>query len=163
MRRKTAWDDQLFNQDVATGSRVLLLLVEDVADPEKRGCTLVRMIFGINLLASNPGAVSGQQKVSMGVMVVSDDAFLAGSAAMPDPTVDAEFPVGGWLFRAQYIVQDETLASGIIAPLRIEKDIRSQRKLDRASLVFRAENDSMEGSTFSVRMVGLIRCLYKLP
>ena len=160
-RRMTAWDDEIINFDTATGSRASFLLMQNVADPEKRGCTLIRVIMGLTLAASSPGSVSGQQKVSCGLFLVSDDAFVA--SAIPDVDVAADYPMGGYMWRSQYLVQDETLATGPIAPVRIDLDLHAARKVDRASVTMTWTNEPVEGSTFSVRTLGIIRCLYKLP
>ena len=108
-RRRTAWDDQIVDFDIASGGQALFLLMENVADPEKRGCTLIRTIMGVDVNCAVPGQVSGQQKVSIGIMLVSDDAFVAGAAAMPNPATESEFPVGGWLLREQHLLVSETL------------------------------------------------------
>ena len=160
-RRQTSWDDQLFNFDTASGSRVDFLLVQNVSDTESRGLTLARMILGFTFLPSVPGVASGSQAISIGVALASDDAFAAG--ALPEPQVESDFPVGGWLYRSQYIVVDETLATGFPLPVRIDVDLSVQRKLDRASLYCTMINDPIEGTAFNVRMIGLIRSLYRLP
>ena len=48
-------------------------------------------------------------------------------------------------------------------PLAVSKDFRSMRKLDRSTMVLIMENAAVEGSTFNVRVNGLVRVLYKLP
>ena len=47
--------------------------------------------------------------------------------------------------------------------LRLDRDLRAMRKLDRATMYLRVENDNVEGTTFAIRIAGLIRVLYKLP
>ena len=161
-RRGTAWDDSRVAATVGSGASTTgQLLVENVADPEKRGCTLVRMILDLSLVATPPGAVSGMQRLSIGIGLVSDDAFSA--SAFPEPSETDDFPVGGWIYRGMRLIRDETLASGIIAQERLYLDLRVQRKLERSSVVFMTKNDAVEGSTFSVAVQGLVRSLYKLP
>ena len=137
--------------------------MQNVADPEKRGCTLVRLIMDFVMFASPPGAVSGRQVVSMGIAVVSDDAFSSGATGMPNPEVSTDYPVGGWLWRKVVPVFDETLATGHVPPVEVRQDLRAMRKLDRSTLAFLAFNDAGEGSPFTVQWIGIIRSLYKLP
>jgi len=133
----------------------------NVADTEKRGCTLVRTVVGLCLRAASPGVVSGQQRVTIGIALVSDDAFSA--SAVPDVEDAADFPVQGWLWREVRLVYDETLATGIINPVEVRLDLRAARKLDRSSMVLLMSNENLEGTGFDVRVLGLIRSLYKLP
>ena len=162
-RRGTAWDDQLPNFSVADGAFGSFLLMSDVADPEKRGCTLVRMILDFDIFPATPGAVSGRQNFALGIGVVSDDAFTAGASGMPNPEVGSDYPVTGWLWRKRVAVFDETLASGVVTPVHVDRDLRAMRKLDRSSLVLMTFNGTAEGSPFAVTVMGTIRTLYKLP
>ena len=68
-RRGTAWDDQIIVGTTITNaaSTTGLLLVENVADPEKRGCTVVRIIVHIYIMPAVPGNTSGVQAVSLGM------------------------------------------------------------------------------------------------
>ena len=160
-RRGTSWDDQLFNFDIASGGRVEFLLMENVSDTESRGLTLARLILGYSLVPSVPGVASGSQKMSTGIFLASDDAFSSGG--VPEANQQADYPVSGWLYRDQFIIVDETLATGFPVVIRIDKDLSVQRKLDRASLVVGMMNDPIEGTPFNVRAIGLIRSLYRLP
>ena len=163
VRRKTAWDDQiLIGQTVVNAaSPAGFLLVENAADPEKRGCTVVRIIVDLAVNADVPGSVSGQEVTSFGIALVSDDAFVA--AAFPEPNDETDYPVSGWLWRKVILVQDETLATGPIPPVRVYQDLRVARKLDRASLTLIVMTQGIEGSTFNTRLTGIVRALYKLP
>ena len=161
-RRMTAWDDEFINFDMASGAQANTLLVQNVADPEKRGCTLIRTMVKMTYYPSNPGAVSGQMSIFVGIGLASDDAFTAG--ALADPNSAADFPMTGWVYRDRHLVIDETLGGGGPGrPLTVDQDIHSQRRLDRGSLVMTFNNDFNEGVAFNVRCIGLIRCLYKLP
>ena len=162
-RRNTAWDDSILNVDYVSGGATQgNRIMEDVADPEKRGCTVVRILISLSMYAAgDPGAVSGVQRTSLGICTMSDDAFDA--AAFPDPNVNADFPVSGWMYRNTFAVRDETLATGIVPFVMIEKDLRVQRKMDRAALVLLGVSEGIQGSGFNVKIVGMIRVLYKLP
>ena len=162
-RRLTAWDDQVITLTTLAsgGTGLQLLLCENVADPEKRGCTLIRIIIGLSFFPTPPGQVSGRQAVSFGIALASDDAFTGG--ALPDPETDDDYPVSGWLFRTTFPVFDETLATSGPIGYRIERDIRSGRKLDRSSIYMDMHSAGDEGTQFSIGVIGLVRCLYKLP
>jgi len=160
-RRGTAWDDQMLDVLLTNGSQEEFQLLPAVTDPQKRGYTLVRMLFNMTFTAAVPGAVSGQMHTDIGIALVSADAFVAG--AVPDPSTDSDFPVSGWLFRHRCLIWDETLATGIVPIHMVKEDLRAMRKLDRSFLTLILETSGVEGTTFTVRAHGLIRSLYKLP
>ena len=160
-RRGTAWDDNILNEQILNNGQNLLLLLNNVADPEKRGCTLVRVILNLWALPSNPGQVSGSMQLSLGIAMMSDDAFSAAAVAEAD--VPSDYPPSGWLYRDNVLVVDETLATGAIPPTRIEKDLRASRKLDRQAVAIQMEASAIEGTNFTLRVCGMIRSLYKLP
>ena len=160
-RRLTAWDDRMLNQTLADNSQDVQALMVNIADPEKRGCTLIRTLVHMQYLATNPGTVSGVNLVHFGMALVSDDAFAA--SIVPDTETGDDFPVMGWVFRDQISVVDETLATGPIPPVDVRLDLRSARKLDRSTLVWIAKSVSREGTVFAVQQTGIVRCLYKLP
>ena len=162
-RRGTAWDDNRFNFGLGSGTFANIALVDDVADPEKRGCTLVRTIIDLQVFASDPGVASGRQLVDFGIGLVSDDAFTAGATGMPNPEVESDYPVGGWLWRKTFAVFDETLATGHVPPVEIKADLRAMRKMDRSTVAFMLSNGVGEGTPFAIQIVGLMRILYKLP
>ena len=151
------------NFSVSSGSTSEVGLVDDTADPEKRGCTLIRLIMDFWMFPSIPGAVSGRQVVTMGIGVVSDDAFAAGSSGLPNPEVDGDYPVGGWLWRHKVPIFDETLATTGPLVIRIKEDLRAMRKLDRSTVALMMKSVSNEGTSFTVQWMGIIRALYKLP
>ena len=159
-RRGTAWDDELISAQVANGAQDARLVIQNVADPEKRGCTLVRVIVHLWLQASAPGASNGTMSLDIGVCLVSDDAFAAG--ALPEADVAADFPVAGWVYRDRICVLDSVDAKD--GPLvEVFKDLRVQRKLDRSSAVLLLEANSRLGTAFDVSCMGIVRGLYKLP
>ena len=161
-KRITAWDDQLVNTvNLVEGTQAPVLLAENVADPEKRGCTIVRMLIGIQIMPSNPNTANGTQRVMIGVGVTSDDAFSAG--ALPDLETDADFPVQGWMYRDSFVVVDIASGGNPGMVVRIEKDIRAQRKIDRSTPFLVLRTNTIQGSTIGVMYSGIVRILYKLP
>ena len=138
-----------------------VLLAENVADPEKRGCTIVRMLIGMQFFPASPNAVNGVQRVMIGVGVTSDDAFSAG--ALPDLETDADFPVQGWMYRDSFNLADIASGGNPGLILRVEKDIRAQRKIDRSTPFLVVRTNQVQGTAFAVIESGIIRILYKLP
>ncbi len=95
---------------------------------------------------------------------MSQDAF--GAGAVPDPKDVADRPVKGWLWRDQFIVADEQVAGfsrSQQSGAEVRMDLRGRRKLEASELVLIAENTATEGSSFSVRISGIIRCVALLP
>ena len=136
-------------------------LLKAVSDPEKRGCTLVRTIIKLAFRETPPGVASGSQIIDVGIGLVSVDARVAG--ALPDPAAAGDFPVTGWIYRSRVLVPAEALGTGYVQPVIIQEDLRSQRKLDRADPVLIVDSTTDEGAELTVRIVGIIRMLYKLP
>ena len=67
--------------------------------------------------------------ISVGIGIVSADAAELGSTAMPDPSVEAEFP---WMYWAEHAVFFSTTAAdpnGANATVRRSFDVRSMRKI----------------------------------
>ena len=160
-RRKTAWNDEIFNVSRSSGGATNpLLIMQDLSDTEKRGCTIGRMIIGLDVEPASPGSVSGTQNVFMGVGLSSDDAFAGGSTA--DPEDQADYPVQGWLWRYYTSVRDNPTIAGVQGR-RIDVDLRALRKMDRSSVWIAFVNNVREGTSFSVQYTGLVRTLYKLP
>ena len=157
----TAWDDEFFDLSAGSGVTTSVAFLQNTSDTEKRGCTLVRTIIAITLMPNTPGAVSGVTRVRMGIQMVSDDSFAAN--AMADPQIAADSPVQGWLWRGHELVIDETLATGMPQFVQVNVDLRAQRKCDRSQAVLSVHNESLEGTAFTLRFVGMIRALYKLP
>ena len=148
-----------FNINAADSQQVLLC--ENVADPEKRGCTLIRTLLHLWVLSNNPGSTEGSMHVIFGIALASDDAFVGG--ALPDVEVDADYPVGGWLYRDSVLVTDMVANASMLRATELRADLRNQRKLERSSIYLEVANVLANGNSFVVRVSGIIRCLYKLP
>ena len=159
-RRRTAWDDEWITETIASGGVGTSLLVQNVADPEKRGCTLVRLIVDMVFTPVTPLQSSGVQWIQFGIGLTSDDAFTA--AATPEPEAEADFPVQGWILRSHSVLVSETSPGPGMVERRFY-DLRVSRKLERSSVFVSVTNTAIEGSALAVRHNGLFRALYKLP
>ncbi len=161
MRRTTAWEDTFVNQTLNNNARLDQDLLVNVPDADKRGMTVVRTLVHLYFPETAGTAVTGAQKLLMGIQLASEDAFAA--MAVPDPNNATEFPIGGWMYRDITVVTQTASRLHQKALQEMRLDLRSQRKLDRSEMIFSIENNASGGTAFSVDVVGLIRVLYKLP
>ena len=159
-RRRTAWDDEYILSSVVHNGQHIQLLAQNVADPEKRGCTMVRLIYHGWFQANSPGAVNGTQWIAIGIGLTSDDAFAAGAVSEADTADD--FPVSGWVMRETVAVMDSIDAMDQ-RPVELFRDLRVARKLERSSLFITHESNAFVGTTQTVGFLALVRVLYKLP
>ena len=156
--RRTAWDDQWITETIGSGSFATNLLAENVADPEKRGCTLVRLIVDMFFTPTTPLQTSSVQWLQFGIGLTSDDAYAA--SATPEPQDETDFPVLGWLLRSHAVIVSETSPSAY--PVHRSYDLRVARKMERSSVFITIANTAIEGTATSIRHNGLFRVLYKL-
>jgi len=157
----TAWDDAFINQDLANNARLDTDILSRVSDDQKRGCTVIRILLHLWYTPVAGVSVDGTQRMIMGIQLASEDAFAA--QAVPDPNNAAEFPIGGWMMRDLVVVAAGGAVQFQNPPVEQRLDLRSQRKVDRAELIFSIENNAGSGTTFGVSVQGIIRTLYKLP
>ncbi len=162
MPRRTLWLDDTTSVTVADGATSILNPTATYVD-DKKGLTITRIIVSFQCrAASEVGGALGFQRVSMGLGMASDDAIEQGSAALPDPAVEAEFPVSGWLFRGTKLIilgVDPSVANWVTWEL----DLRAQRKLLYGDLFLRHGSTNVAGGAFSYRANVLTRVLVKLP
>ena len=161
MARTPFWEDTLVNFDIASGAQGITNLLVNLNRDERRGLTMIRTLFRIDLLPSIPDAAFGEQALCLGMGVSSEEAFSA--SALPDPNVAGDRPARGWLIRDVYVVKDHTAEDGSSPIRRVEFDVKSKRKVDSGQLFVNWTNDPIRGTAFNVRVHGLIRCLYLMP
>ena len=159
MVRKASWFDTIPAVAPASGAQSIISLMGGVLPLDSRGYTLTRTIVDVNL--APPTAVSdGQQIVSMGIGLVSQEAFVAG--VVPDPNVALDRPARGWVWRTQVIVAG---AASMVShvPWTIRADLRGMRRVDDGELVLIVNNDALDGTSFAVFVRGIVRCAFLLP
>ena len=159
MRRRTTWTDVNVGSDIATGDTAVFSLHTGLIS-KNLDLTLTRMLVIFSVGASTPGVVSGQQELFFGAGVVAQDAFTA--SAVSDPEQAGDEPTRGWVWKSHLLIRDETLATGYIPPVRLNEDIHSQRKLDEGELFMAIANRPVEGTTFAVRVKGVVRTLWRI-
>ncbi len=99
--------------------------------------TVLRMLGEYILVPTSIPTAGDHGTYTVGIGIVSSDAFALGSTAMPDPITEPDFP---WLYWASHDVLSRTAEQDPSSPgaaLRHSFDIRSMRKVKpRETLVF---------------------------
>ena len=147
--RTKEWFDVFVGLTTTSGTQVGQNLTAGIAVDELKGMTVIRTIGRLIL---QPGTLNVRPVLSMGTLMMNDDAFSAG--AFPDPADADEEP--GWLWRESRVVQIATLDT---SPNQVlQWDSRASRK-------FRGEDDNLvlvvEQSAVAVTCTwdGLVRVL----
>ena len=157
---RTLWIDTLFSDDIASGGALLHTLMTGFTSVETRlaQMTLMRTIIGLDIGHAVHDSGEGSQAIDLGIGVAEQDAFAA--AAVPDPQTEGDFPTRGWIFRARGRVFGFAADDPTVFTWRIDRDIRSRRKLENGEAYLHVSNQASEGSTGTVRVTGLIRQLW---
>ena len=156
----TVWLDTLIDQQVGTGGQDTQGLMGTHAPATLRlsGLTLLRTIIGIDVAHLIHDSGEGSQDVTMGIGVASQEAFVA--SAIPDPNQTDDYPPRGWIWRARYRTYGFAADQAAVFNQRIDKDIRSRRKLDNGECYFVTNNSADQGTTGTINVIGLIRQLW---
>jgi len=120
--------------------------------------TLLRTVIGIDLARAVHDSGEGSEKVALGIGIASQAAFAAGSVS--DPSLNADFPIRGWLWRGQYRVFGFAADQPAVFNQRIDKDLRGQRKLENGEPFIVVRVTAMEGVSSTLTMLALIRQLW---
>ena len=161
---RTIWSDTLMSNDIASGGTLHLQLTAGFSADETRlaSMTLMRTIIGMDVGHAVHDSGQGSQLIDVGIGVTSQEAFAAGVASLPDPNTFDDFPTRGWVFRARGRVFGFAADQPAVYSWRIDRDVRSRRKLENGVAYIVFANSASEGSTGAVRVTGLIRQLYLL-
>ena len=159
MPRRTAWEDT--NMELSLGNGVTAGVGLHSASPvDTRGVTVTRFLGDLSVTSTTVAGAWGVQHLILGVGVLSQEAFLAST--FPDPETDVDHPAGGWLYRNRIAV-GQNGAGGGLAIARLTFDIRSARRLNEGELVLVLHNRAVDGTTFNMRVGGMLRTLFLLP
>ena len=155
-RRRRQWQDRTIDETTSEGTQdSSVLLTGDIDDT--KGMTLIRMIIGLNVQAAVLNTTgSAAQLMSYGIGMFAQETI--GNLGFPEPSVDADIPQTGWLWRTKIIVRQRVDAPAV----RMDLDLRSQRKVMYGAPALVIDNDADQGAAFDVRTIGMIRCLYLL-
>ncbi len=151
-RRRREWEDFFISEQTPSESGDTTILSKDGA-PDSKGKTLVRIIIGLDVKATLPTGAGGDHMVlSMGIGLASE-----GILSQISVGTEGDVPISGWMWRWRGVVSEIG-----ITPVRVDLDIRSQRKLMYGQPVLWIFNGQYQGTVFDVDTFGLVRCLYLL-
>jgi len=157
---RTFWEDTLINLDVAASAQGAVTLVGSFSNEELRlsSLTLMRTIIGLDCAYVVHDAGEGSHLVDIAIGVESQEAFAAG--VHPDPNVGTDHPVRGWVFRARGRIFGFAADQPTIYTWRIDRDLRGRRKLDNGESFLVMNNSTIEGTSASIKLTGLVRQLW---
>ena len=122
--------------------------------------TLMRTIIGIDIAHLVHDSGEGSQDVTLGIGVTSQEAFAAG--ILPDPNQETEHPTRGWVWRYRCRTYGFAADQAAVYNHRVDKDVRSRRKLENGECYINIFNTADQGSTGTINVIGLIRQLWLL-
>jgi len=159
----TVWVDTLLNLTVAVGAQGSIRLgfpTADISIAQRRleRFTLIRTILGFDLAPTVRDSGEGDQVVDMGIGVFSQEAISVGQFA--DPLAAGDFPARGWAWRARYRVYASAVDDQNVVRVRVEKDLKSRRKIESGGLMLVVDNQDNQGVSTTTTLTGLIRCLF---
>ena len=160
MARRTHWIDTFQSAVVPDNTEAISELVGNNLAIDTMGFTLTRTIVRLDICQATVSIGAGMQEFSIGIGVASREAYGVGATALPDVHVDAEEPVAGWVFRWSGIIH---LNNNDPKTVALDLDMRSQRKIDTGKAFLKMYSVTKDGTAGSVRITGLVRCLYLLP
>ena len=157
-RRRSAWADTVVNSTLVSGGAGVGIRLSNVLFPDET--TLVRTILCLSIQPSTPVADSVDLQLTfLGLGVTSEEAF--GVDALPQPDDIIDFPILGWVYRCGWNVLE---CAGLNIPvIRVDQEIRAQRKLGRGTSYAIFKNEPGAGTPFTVRFFGTIRQMFLLP
>ncbi len=159
---KTLWIDTIRDLRVADGGTLIAWLMGDVDTTESRltGMTLLRTIVGLHVAHLVHDSGEGSQRVFLAIAVAPQVAFAGGIASLPAPNVAGDFPTLGWIYRSVYVTYGFAADQAAVFDTRIDKDIRSRRKLENGECYFTVRNSPDQGTAGVVGVIGLVRQLW---
>ena len=156
-KRRTKWIDRDLDTAVLNAGELI-----DNLDPLRKAesATLVREIIVLTLMPSIPSLVgTDAMRVYVGIGVSSVEAVLGG--VVSDPASESEEPADGWVYKSKFVVNGPM--GNDVPVIRVEKDIRAQRKIEQGLPFLVIQNVAMLGDPFTIHVSILLRMLYLLP
>ena len=156
------WIDTTISMSVSVGNLNFADLMASFSDVTTRlaQVILIRTIVGIDIARTTHDSGEGSEQVAVGLGVSTQDAFDQGISALPDPALDAEFPIRGWIWRSIYRIFGFAADQPAVYSARVDFDLRSMRKLENGRPFLIAHNTNVEGTSSAIRIDGLIRQLW---
>ena len=158
MARPTDWQDTTIAFSMVSGANTSLGLVGSLSTADLRGATLIRTIVRLDFHSTTVAGAWGVHQALAAIGIISQEAFAAG--VFPDPRTQDEKPPRGWIYKGSAGVAQNGVGSPVTYPLMA--DIRGARKIENGALFIIIDNQARNGTSFSVGVNGLVRCLIKL-
>ena len=158
MPRPRAWGDTMYNLALVGANESRTNLLTDLSPVETK--TVVRLIGSLKFVpAVDVTAGITVTRYSVGIQVVSEEAFNAG--VVPNPENQEEYPARGWLYRgvtAEYLdMANNIIDTWSMGELRF--DVRAARLVDRGILVCSIIQTASVGVLHNTQVVGIVRAL----
>jgi len=155
-KRQTNWVDSLVTMVIANNAQGALNLSAGVpTGGVARGASCIRCIYDLSFLSETVAGAWGAANDDYGIGVESEEAFNAGTH--PDPNAPSDHPIRGWLVRGRAVSSQN--GTGTPVTTRHFGDIRSARKMENGFLVLVVNHNIILGTSYSVRVTGLVRSL----
>ena len=160
MAGKMLWIDTLIDSQVASSGQEAVDLTLSFTNEETRlaQMTLMRMIVRLDVAYTVHDSGEGSQRVGIGFGIESQEAFAAG--VHPDPLVQGDFPVRGWVYRGVWRVFGFAADQAAVDVARLDLDLRARRKLENGLSFFVVDNQAVEGVAAAVTVMGIVRQLW---
>jgi len=153
------WVDRLLDEQVASGTvNQTNNLFQTIPISESRvGMTIMRTILCLDVAHLIPDSGEGIQNVAMGIGITGADAFASNVVA--DPEIDADFPMGGWVFRCRVRTYGFAADSPSVYNRVIERDLRGKRKVNNGEVFWVTSNLPEQGTPSTIVVHGIVRML----
>jgi len=162
VRRKTFWLDDIVSATLVPATQNPVNLTTTLSVADRRGLTLVRMIYSIWIIPVDHVDTDTVQTCFMGTGLIESDAVTAGT--LPDPNIEGDFPGRGWVVRDMVMYRSPAGVAGNLILGNFKGDIRAMRTIHQTEeLLMIFITESIAGTAQSARLEGMIRCLWKLP
>ena len=160
MARSTSWIDILVSLQCVDGGDEAETLTTGTSVVDTRGMTLIRTILRLDMFLTSVAGAYGAQRIALGIMIASQEAFATGITARPDPRTAADFPPRGWIYRNAVAVSQNGVSTNFVTT--VTADIRGVRKVEKGELILIVQSDALVGTAFTTNVRGIVRCLFKL-
>ena len=162
MARPRAWGDTLVEFAIASAGVVSTPLNLLTTLSPSDTITVARLIGHLTVLPTSLISTGNHvTNIDMGIGVASIEAF-AATAGLPLPSIAADVPIRGWLWRERLTMahhNDDGTEDSYVKWPEVRFDLGAMRKVDRGVLYFHAIV-SLSGGTFvSITVHGLIRAM----
>ncbi len=162
MPRMTFWLDRLFQLTLTTGAQSFVNLTTSLSTADRRGITLVRLIYDFVFDPTDIVDSTTIQGLHMGVGLIESDAVTAGT--LPDADIEGDSPGRGWVVREFATTDVVAGTSGGFHIGRMKNDIRAMRRIHQSEeLLMIFDSEAISGTAQTIEINGMVRQLYKVP